>query len=348
MRILILILSIGFLTSSCGITYYAKIGIHQASILWNREDINQVLQSDNITQKEKQKLQLIEDVRKFIDEELPLQKSTNYTTYSKLDDDYVSYVVHAAPINSTVPYKWNYPIVGKLSYKGFPKKEDALKEAHRLEKEGYETYVRGVSAYSTLGWFRDPVLSSMLSYPDSSLVDLIIHESTHETIYVKSNADFNEQLASFVGRVGTELYYEKKEGLDSPTIRKLLQKKHDTRIFSKFIGNFKKELENWYKENSIGQHKDQFLKKRALKIRSMQIYFTKEVQPKLQLYKFNSLLSKDLNNARISVFSTYLEDQSQFQTLFNQSENFKDFFEKLLTLKSSMNPKEDLAKIIKN
>ena len=115
-----------FLLSGCGLTYYTKIAFHQMSILWKAEEIEDALQDPNLSQKEKEKLKLIQEVRKFGFEKLGLKSSDNYTSYSKLDDKYVSYVVNANPLFDLKPYKWWYPIVGDLSYKGFPQKQQRL------------------------------------------------------------------------------------------------------------------------------------------------------------------------------------------------------------------------------
>lgn len=304
------------LLTGCGITYYSKIASHQISIMWNAEKISKALENPKLDPKIKRKLLLIQEVKAFSQNELGLKKSDNYSKYSQLKDKYVSYVVNATPKYSLKPHKWKYPIVGSLTYKGFPNKEDAIEEANRLKKENLDTYVRGVTAYSTLGWFNDPILSSMMNYSDEQLVELIIHESTHEFLYIKSNAEFNEQLASFFGRVGTEIYYSKK---DPSRIRRLKDIEQDEMLFSNFIGKAKKELHNKYKiirKSKMNEEEKSLAKIKAIK--ELQNHFKSEVKPKLKILSYNSILKKDLNNARISLYGTYIENQDLFARLYKK------------------------------
>ena len=130
------------------------------------------------------------------------KKTKNYSTFVNLHRPYVTYIVSAAPKNELKYYTWYFPIIGSVPYKGYFNEAGANGEARDLASEGYDTYVRGVTAYSTLGWFKDPILSSMLAYSDYDMVNTIIHETVHTTIYIKSNANFNERLASYLGDLG--------------------------------------------------------------------------------------------------------------------------------------------------
>lgn len=283
-------------------------------ILWDRQAIIEILENDKIDPKVKSKLQLILKVKKFAEKDLGLKKSKNYQSYVKLKNPFVSYVVNATPKYSMKAHTWNYPIVGSLTYKGFPEKEDALKEQAELKKQGLDTYVRGVSAYSTLGWFDDPVLSSMLNYSDEQLVELIIHESTHEFLYIKSNSNFNEQLASFFGRIGTELYYKK---YDPKKISKLRKIDEDEKNFSAFIKKAKEKLEMDYKtirESETSEKQKMGMKQKVLE--GFRKDYKENLKPKLKILSYKSLLSKDLNNAQISLYGTYIENQSLFENLF--------------------------------
>lgn len=196
---------------SCSLGYVIKSGYYQSKILLHREPIQNILKDTSIPDKVKKKLQLIQEVKEFSVRTLGLKTTNNYSTYVALKEPYVSWLVRGAYPYKLEPYTWWFPIVGTVPYKGFFVKQDALSAQSRLKKKGYDTYVRGVTAYSTLGWFHDPILSSMMSYPDSDLVNLIIHESVHATLFIKSSVDFNEQLASFVAQIGTQKFYLAKE-----------------------------------------------------------------------------------------------------------------------------------------
>lgn len=181
----------------------------------SRVSITEAFQSPNLNDAQKQKILLSQKARVFAFEKLKLIKTENYNSYIDLKRPFVTWVVHAAEKWQMKNYEWKYPIVGAMPYKGFFTEAEAKAEADEMLKKGFDTYVRGVSAYSTLGWFTDSLLSSMLRYKDHDLVNTIIHEITHTTIYIKNNSDFNEQLAVFIGNKGTELFYKDLEGPDS-------------------------------------------------------------------------------------------------------------------------------------
>jgi predicted aminopeptidase len=194
--------------SGCQIGYLVTSASSQVELLMSRRPIEEVLNDPTISEDDKRKLKLAVEAKEYSQSQLGLKKNKNYSSYVKLNRPFVSYVVSASPKNELKHYLWKYPMVGELPYKGFPKKESADREAEKLKKDGLDVHVRGVSAYSTLGWFNDPVLSSMLRYKDHDLVNTIIHENVHATLYIKSEADFNERLAAFVGNIGTQYFYE--------------------------------------------------------------------------------------------------------------------------------------------
>ncbi|MDR3341903.1 MAG: aminopeptidase, partial [Treponema sp.] len=140
------------------------------------------------------------DIRRFAITALGLRESANYTRYVALDRDYLAAVVSAAAQDSFSRYEWWFPVVGKVPYKGFFDPKDARKEAEKLKKKDLDVWIRGVDAFSTLGWFSDPLYSYMRHYPVHQLADLIIHEQLHATVYLKGQSQFDEELAEFVGR----------------------------------------------------------------------------------------------------------------------------------------------------
>ena len=150
-----------FAFTGCQLGYIAESAYHQADILRRRVPLEQALTDLPLSEKERQRIELTLEVRKFMREDLGLKVGKNYSSYVALDRDYVSYAVNAAPKDELRAYKWHFPIVGSVPYKAYFKKEKAKKMARELAQEkNLDTFVRGVSAYSTLGWFPDPLLSS--------------------------------------------------------------------------------------------------------------------------------------------------------------------------------------------
>jgi predicted aminopeptidase len=142
-------------------------------------------------------------ILEFCREELSLEPGDAYQTYLDTDDKPVAHAVTASHPLALLPYLWHFPFVGTVPYKGFFEEEDARAEARRLEEMGYDTSVSAVLGFSTLGWFRDPVLSTMLQGSIPDLADVIIHEATHRTLYFPGQAALSESLATHMAREGT-------------------------------------------------------------------------------------------------------------------------------------------------
>lgn len=164
----------------------------------------------------------VADIRRFALDEIGLADTKNYTTYVALDREYLAAVVSACAADSFTRHQWRFPIVGAVPYKGFFNVAGAKKEAGRLRKRGLDVWVRGVDAFSLLGFFREPLYSYMRDYPVHRLADLLIHELTHATVFFKSDADFNEAFAEFVGQEGSRLYLERRFGRESAEYQAML------------------------------------------------------------------------------------------------------------------------------
>ena len=291
----------------------AKTAAAQADLLRKQVPIDDALQDPNVSPEQKRKLRLAREAKSFGEANLGLARTRNYEKFVQLQRPYVSYVVHAAPKNQLKPYLWSYPIIGQMPYKGFPDPEDAHAEADRMRAKGLDAYVRGVSAYSTLGWFRDPVLSSMLAYSDWDLVNTILHESTHATIFIKSESNFNERLASFIGNKGTESFYAKREGPNSIGLAGIRKENRDEKIFSEFITRELRELEAWYEERI---HQAIPEPDRQARIKRIQEKFASDVRPRLSPGAYAGFESAEMNNARLLTYKLYLEDLSDFEKAY--------------------------------
>ena len=253
----------------------------------------------------------------------------------------MTYVVSAAPKWEMKHFKWDFPFVGEVPYKGFFSEDDAKVEEQLLQKKGLDTYLRGVSAYSTLGWFKDPVLSSMLNYDEPDLVNTLIHETVHATLYIKSNADFNERLAVFLGNWGTELFYKQREGNDSKTLALIKTENQDEKVFATFITKEIELLEHWYKET---KNEDETLRQKRL--REIQIRFETEVRPRLKAKQYDRFANLQLNNARLLVYKTYLQDLSDFEKLAQKLDwNYGKFLSTVKSFEKHPDPEKALKEL---
>ncbi|MFN7455301.1 MAG: aminopeptidase [Pseudobdellovibrionaceae bacterium] len=340
----ILVFSFSLLLMGCQLPYYLKSAAGQFSLFSSRIPLEKALQDPKLTPEQKQKLNLAQEARQFAEKELGLESSKNYTSYVALDRPYVTYVVSASPKWELKAYQWSYAIVGKMPYKGFFNEADAKAEEQKLVKEGFDTFVRGVSAFSTLGWFKDPILSSMLRYEDHDLVNTIIHETTHVTLYLKNSADFNERFATWLGNKGTEIFYLKKEGPDSSTLQKIKAELHDERIFSEFISEELKNLKAWYAILPQAQRNESL---RDGRIKEIQTRFKETILPKMKSQLYARFPEISLNNARLSLYSTYNKDLHLFDELFELSQNnFRKFLDLMRSLESHKDPETGLKELI--
>lgn len=335
-----LLLALPFLMG-CQMGYILKSATGQLKLLNQGEAIEESLQDEKVSLEQKEQIRLAVEAKKFAEDRLGLKKTKNYTSFVNLDRPSVSYVVSAAPKWELKHHLWYFPIVGDVPYKGYFDERDAKEAAQELKQKDLDTYMRGVSAYSTLGWFKDPLLSSMLRMKPHDLANTIIHETVHATIYIKSSADFNERLATFIGDQGAELFYFEREGPKSPTVAITKLENADQREFSLFISKEIADLKDWYKANT--DHSEEL---RQARLKEIQSRFVKELKPKLKTDIYDKFPSIELNNARLLVYKTYLMDLSDFETLFQKlGKDFSKLIRISKKLERAKKPDEELKRI---
>ncbi len=187
--------------------YLARAGWAEAHILARRRPIAALVTDPATDARTRAKLGLVLAARGFAADSLHLDARESFTTYSALDHDTLVLVVSAAYRDTLAFHTWWFPIVGSVPYKGYFRAADALAEAASLERAGYDTIVRPASAFSTLGWFNDPLLSTTLAEDSASLANTVIHELLHNTFYAPGSSAFNESFANFVGSRGAERFF---------------------------------------------------------------------------------------------------------------------------------------------
>ncbi|HBY01818.1 MAG TPA: hypothetical protein DEG92_04640, partial [Rikenellaceae bacterium] len=185
-------------------------------VMGSRVSIEKILMEgsrNSLDSLSREKLKMVLELREFASAELGLPRNKSYTLFSEIKEEYLGWNVYAAPKFSVEPITWSFPVAGRVVYRGYFSKEGALKFAKQIEEEGNDVYVSPISAYSTLGWYNDPVLSSHLRLNEIRLAGLIIHELAHQQLYVKGDSRFNESFAVTVERAGV-LRWLKSTGRD--------------------------------------------------------------------------------------------------------------------------------------
>lgn len=304
-----------------------------------RVAISETVKDPSLPPEARIKLELAIAARKFAEENLGLKATNNYTSFVQLDGDYVSYIVTAAPAYDLKPHLWTFPFTGAVPYKGYATKAEAIEEAKEFNPQEFDTHIRGVSAYSTLGWFDDPILSSMLKYRDYSLVNLIIHETVHATLYIEDNADFNERIATFIGNVGAEAYYLKTEGPQSKTLKEVRLANEDEKLFSEFISEEVKNLNTWYKQHANEMSPE----KKSQRLAEIKERFLKTVKPQLKIYNYDYFIKQKLNNAFLLSLKTYVFDQTDFEKAYEKlNKSFPALVEFAVSLEKVPEPEKHL------
>ena len=190
-----------------GCAYLAKQASGHMKLMAGRVPLDEALETVEFSDSEREILEWVPRIKAFGESDVGLSETKNYTTINPDFDDVVWNVTACAP-DRFEAHRYHYPVVGSLPYIGFFDKEDAREEARRLRELGWETHVRAAGAYSTLGWFRDPLWRSMLKWDLERMANTVLHELAHASLWLKGEGSFNESFASFVGDRATELFLQ--------------------------------------------------------------------------------------------------------------------------------------------
>jgi len=229
--------------------YLCQLARGQMGLLVKQEPIEKVLRRDDLDPETARRLRFVQDVRSFGVDALGLEESKNYTTFVDVEGDAVVWNLTVAPQDRLEPLTWNYPVVGRVPYRGYFKQNRARAEADEWEARGYDVYLRPVGAYSTLGWFTDPVLSTMLRYSDDDLASVVLHEMTHATVWIEGDVEFNESLATFIGDAGAIAYLEEIGGGSAEAAQRADQRRVDGERFRRRMHELAIDLMALYGED---------------------------------------------------------------------------------------------------
>lgn len=226
------------------LSYYGQAIKGQYEIVANEQKITKLLADPQTPERLKARLQLVEDLRAFAAKDLQLPVDAQYQKYADIHRPFVVWNVEAAPEFSLEAKTWWYPFVGRLDYRGYFAKQAAEKYAASLRKKGYDVYVGGVPAYSTLGWFKDPVLNTFIYDSEPDLAETIFHELGHQRVFAKGDTDFNEAFATTVGEEGARRWLWARG--DQAALKTYLAELRRTTQFVGLITETREQLEKLY------------------------------------------------------------------------------------------------------
>lgn len=292
----------GIMLSGCGsVSYYTQLINGHYDLVKNEQAIEDILAEKKYDESVRKKLAIALEIREFASKELDLPDNDSYKTFVKLDRSYPVWNVIAAEKFSVKAKQWCFLIVGCINYRGYFNKQDAENKAKELAAKAYDTSVSPAAAYSTLGWFDDPLLSSMLYKEDAHLAGIIFHELAHQKVYIDNDSAFNEAFATAVELEGVRrwlLSRNDRQGMEKYRSYKLRQKQ-----FNALLKETRARLQQLYSENSTPE---------TIKLERKQLII-RDMKSRYQVLKkqwngypgYDGWMSRDINNAHLALVATY-------------------------------------------
>jgi len=320
--------------SGCGtVGYYAQAVGGHLSLMSKRESLEKVMASEDTDAEIKRKLEMLRDARVFAVDRLSLPQNKSYTTFVKTGKKFITWNVVATPEFSMVPKQWCFPVAGCVLYRGYFAESRAQSYEATLKEQGFDTQLGGASAYSTLGWFNDPLMDTMLRGSDIRLVGLIFHELAHQLLYIKDDSSFNEAFATFVEQQGSREWLTAQGREDTlPLFEAYLQRQLD---FNDLLQVTRADLVNLYKDASAptaneldaSVAEDLRERKQAVFTNMLARYDTLKSERWDNFTGYDNWFKKEMNNARLIAVSTYLKWVPAFAAMFDEvGDDFEAFY----------------------
>jgi len=296
-------------TGGC-LSYLFQAGVGQMKILSGRRPIDSVIDDPSTPQPIRDRLLHVKLVKRFAKESIKLNTEGAFDSYTKIDGDAVVHAVTASEPLRLVPKTFWFPIIGSVPYLGFFRLEDALRKKEELQKEGWDVIVEKVPAYSSLGWFDDPLLSSQMGYSKRYLTQLVLHELTHQTVWFEDDVSFNESLANYVEEEGAAEFHEKYLP-DPEELKRAAKQSEKSKQLTALFHRYAKILQELYASNLTDKQK--FDKKNETLSQ-----FDSEYARLLHslLTPGHPIQKREWNNAHFLSYLRYNSGERYFQTQF--------------------------------
>jgi predicted aminopeptidase len=320
-----LFLALALLIPGSPIGYLAQQGWYQAELLAGREPIDAAIASGRFRPDQVDKLKLVPEIKEY-GRSIGLSASSNYDTINPDWDKTIWNLSACDPVRFRSKTWW-FPVVGTMPYLGYFRLPDATERADALRLQGYDVYVRTAGAYSTLGWFRDPLLPQMLDWPEQALADTLLHELAHATLWIPGSVQFNESFANFVGEQASFGYLEHKYGPDSDPVKIARGRAQDRVKFRDMLHGVYTELDTVYTQPKL-RRGERLVRKQA--ILATLVTRTAGLDLHEQALYVHSVRSGQWNNARLVQFRTYNRSHDWFAALLAQEDgDLRRFIDRL-------------------
>lgn len=323
LRSLFVFISILCLPACSNLSYYLDAANGHMALLDKAQPIEGILQQPDLDKTFRQQLITFQQARDFASQHLYLPEYNSYLNFSELDREYVVWNVVATDEFSIEPEQWCFLFVGCLTYRGYFEKQKVDAYAEELKQQGHDVHVSGVSAYSTLGWFDDPIVSSMLYNNEALRVGVMFHELAHQLMYRKNSTTFNESFAMVVEEEGVRRWFEFNS--NKTLLNQYLNDKEKSQQFHQMLLRTKNKLKDLYARNSSAiekrQRKQQYLS-------AIKNDYTQLRQQWEGYSAYDKWMSQDLNNAHFVLVQTYHDLVPMFRAMLKQkNNNLKDFYD---------------------
>jgi predicted aminopeptidase len=319
------------------VDYYWQGAAGQIELLTRAEPIPEVIGKSDKQLAER--LTRIREIREFASRELGLPDNGSYTRYTDLRRPYVTWNVFATPELSLSPRQWCFPIAGCVNYRGYFQEAAAKGESKRLKASGDDVYVGGVPAYSTLGWFDDPVLSSFVNWPETEVARLIFHELAHQLLYVKSDSAFNESFATTVEEAGLQRWLAARH--DSHLTKLAARADHMRAVFRDLVRTTRSKLAEIYASNASDDDKRRA--KQEIFV-AMKNAYEEAKEGDASLAGYDRWFAQQPNNAAIAAIGLYTDRVPAFRELLRESnDDLRTFYQRVRALAAKPRHERDLA-----
>ncbi|SRR5450830_13155 len=318
--------------------YYAQAAQGQYSLLAQAKPIDAWLADPQTSEQLRNKLQTVREIRRFAVEQLDLPDNGSYKSYVQLPRPFVVWNVVAAPALSLQARKWCFPIAGCVDYRGYYDEQEAQTYADSLAQEGYDVQVAGVPAYSTLGWFNDPVMSTFINYPDGELARLIFHELAHQLLYVKGDTQFNESYATTVEELGVERWLQRRDDAKLSAAYQVFAARRQG--FLALLLKYRAQLDSNYRSGASDEEK---LQRKAQLFDALRADYQQLKQSWNGFAGYDRWFAMPLSNAHLALIGAYHDRVPAFRALFQQSGSFVAFFAQVKKLAALDKGARDLA-----
>ena len=316
------------LASGCTtVGYYTEAINGHYDLMERRLPVEQILAQPDIEPALREKLLLAQRARDFASQQLALPDNDSYRSYADLERPFAVWNVVATDVFSVEPKTWCFMFAGCINYRGYFTQQKAEHYAESLQQQGMDTFVAGARAYSTLGWFADPLLNTMLDLEEARLVGIIFHELAHQMLYVKDDSMFNESFATTIEREGIRRWFlAQGEQTAYDRYRQTLQRQAE---FTRLLDTARQRLTDLYARNIPDAEKQHG---KTSVFTQLKTDYADLRQGWGDYDGYDRWFEKPVNNARLALAATYFEYVPAFTAMLHEAESLEEFYNAAKTI----------------